>query len=586
MFEVGTGKVDITVNKMGVGMMGYGMHHNIVLGVDAPIYARAFVFKDTNTGRKLAYVVTETGFISIAVKRGVVAKFENEHNELGYTSANLFLTAQHTHSAPGGYFKYALYNMSIPGFVPEVYDKMVEGITAAILQADNNLKPAQLKLSKGSFAPEIDVAFNRSVTAYNQNPEVKEKIPEDKANLAVDREMKLLRVDDSEGKPFASINWFGVHPTSLSNDNHLVSGDNKGFAATYMEEALAEQGNESFVSAFAQGTCGDITPNYIWDKDKRWTRGPFKDDFDSAKYNGKLQFEKALEILNTATEVHAIPSEVDYVLTFVNFRNVKVDEEFAHNDKEARTGPSCHGIAFFEGTKEGPGMPPFVAMLSKQLIRANKALELAKAPFLPKEKRQYIHDKYKIQGKKEILMETCDRKILGTSDIKNLIIPGWADRHIGFFKRYYKNGSLGSQPWIPQVLPLHIAIIGNFALVGIPSEITTMAGKRLRQTVLDVLRERGVEDVILSPYANGYCGYITTYEEYQLQCYEGGHTVYGEHTLGAFQTKCRELAKELLKKPEDRNIIISMEPVRFANELLDKRTFDPSTQTKLIKKHQ
>lgn len=586
MFEVGTGKTDITVNKMGVGMMGYGMHHNIVLGVDAPIYARAFVFRDGNTGRKLAYVVTETGFISIAVKRGVVAKFEKEYPNLGYSQGNLFLTAQHTHSAPGGYFKYALYNMSIPGFVPEVYDKMVEAITEAIVQADNNLQPAQLKMAKGSFAPEIDVAFNRSVEAYNQNPEVKEKVPADKANLAVNREMKLLRIDDAEGKPLGSVNWFGVHPTSLSNDNHQISADNKGFAARYLEDKVTEDGNTNFISAFAQGTCGDVTPNYVWDEEKKWTRGPFKDDFESAKYNGKLQFEKALEILNSASGSSEMPPEVDYVITFVNFRNVKVDEEFAHGDNEARTGPSCHGIAFFEGTKEGPGMPPAVAAVSKQLIRATKAWELAKAAFMPKEKRQYIHDKYKIQGKKEILIETCDRKILGTSDIQNLIIPGWADRHIGFFKRYYKNGSLGTQPWIPQVLPLHIAIIGNIALVGIPSEITTIAGKRLRQTILDVLKDRGIEDVIISPYANGYCGYITTYEEYQLQCYEGGHTVYGEHTLGAFQTKLRELAKELLKKPEDRNIIISMEPVRFSDDELLKRTFDPKTQAKLIKKYQ
>lgn len=586
MFEVGTGKVDITVNKIGVGMMGYGMHHNIVLGVDAPIYARAFVFRDSNTGKKLAYVVTETGFVSTAVKREVVSIFENDYPELGYVQGNLFLTAQHTHSAPGGYFKYALYNMSIPGFVKEVYDKMANGITEAIIQADNNLKPAKLKIAKGSFAPELDVAFNRSVDAYNLNPEVTEKIPASKAELAVNREMTLLRIDDNDGKPIGSVNWFGVHPTSLSNENHKISGDNKGFAATYLEEKLAADGNNNFIGAFAQGTCGDVSPNYVWDKKLKRTRGPFEKDFENAKHNGKLQFEKALEILNSAAGSNTLPSEIDYVITYANFRNIKVDEEFAHGDSEARTGPSCHGMAFFEGTKEGPGMPPFVAALSKQLISATKAVEMAKTPFMSKEKRQYILDKYRVQGKKEILMETCDQKILGTSDIKNLIIPGWADRHIGFFKKYYKNGSLGDKPWVPQVLQLHIAVIGNIALVGIPAEITTIAGKRLRQTVLNVLKERGVEDVILNPYANGYCGYITTYEEYQLQRYEGGHTVYGEHTLGAFQTKFKELALELLKKPEDRNIIISMEPVTFHDENLLKRAYDPRTQTKLIKKHQ
>lgn len=584
MFEVGTGKADITANKIGVGMMGYGMHHNIVLGVDAPIYARAFVFRDSNTGKKLAYVVTETGFVSTAVKRGVVNKFDTDYANMGYTKSNLFLTAQHTHSAPGGYFKYALYNMSIPGFVPEVYDKMVEAITEAILQADKNLKPASLKMGKGSFASDIDVAFNRSIKAYNLNPEVSEKLSADQTNLAVDREMKLLRIDDENGKPMGSVNWFGVHPTSISNDNHLISGDNKGFAATYLEEEVRKE-NPNFIGAFAQGTCGDVTPNYIWDKKKNWTRGPFEDDFESAKYNGKLQFEKALEILNAAKDSPTLPIEVDYVLTYADFRNIKVDPEFAHGDSEARTGPSCHGLAFFKGTAEGPGMPPAVAGVTKLLINTVKAWEYTKAIFMDEKYKQYIDEKYKIQGVKDILIETGDRKMLGTHHVKNLFIPGWADRHIGFFKKFHKNGSLDDKPWVPQVLPLHIAIIGNVALAGFPAEITTIAGKRLRQTILDVLKERGIEDVILCPYANSYCGYITTYEEYQIQCYEGGHTVYGEHTLGAFQTKFKELAKELLRKTEDRNPIVSLEPVKFDDEEILKRTFDVNTQKRLIAKY-
>lgn len=36
--------------------------------------------------------------------------------------------------------------------------------------------------------------------------------------------------------------------------------------------------------------------------------------------------------------------------------------------------------------------------------------------------------------------------------------------------------------------------------------------------------------------ANDYSGYITTLEEYGLQRYEGSHTLFGPHTLGAWQT--------------------------------------------------
>lgn len=581
MFEVGAGKADITVKQVGVGMMGYGMFRNIVLGVDAPIYARAFVFRDNTTGKKICFVNAEICFITIAIKRGVAKKLLRKNPELGYDQTNLFLTAQHTHSAPGGYSQYGLYNMSIPGFVPEVYQGVVDGIVEAIIQADANLKPAKLRLGTGSFDASVDIAFNRSLDAYNANPEVLEKIPANKTELAVNREMTLLRVDDEQGKPMASINWFGVHTTSISNDNHKISGDNKGFAAKYLEDEIAGN-SDGFLAAFAQEACGDITPNYIWDEKKKWTRGRFEDDFESAKYNGKLQFEKALEIFKEAGSAKEIEGSVDSVLTYVDFRNLKVDPEFANGDQQAMTGSSCHGVAFFLGTTEGPGMAPVVGALAKFLARIIKRYEYLKGAFLSSEERKRIQDKYKVQGKKDILIETGDRKILGTRNVKRLIIPGWADRNIKVFKEYHKNGSLDDKPWIPQVLPLHLAVIGNIAIAGIPAEMTTIAGKRLNATLLDVLKQRGVERVIISPYANAYCGYITTYEEYQLQKYEGGHTVYGEHTLGAFQTKFKELANQLLKAPEDRDDQIVVEPVKFTEDEIQKRTFDIRTQQDLI----
>ncbi|MCG3166234.1 MAG: Neutral ceramidase [Bacteroidia bacterium] len=583
MFEVGTGKTDITVDKKGVGMMGYGMFRNIVLGVETPIYARAVVFRDSNTGKKLAYVNAEICFITIAIKNGVVKRFARHHEELGYTEQNLFLTAQHTHSAPGGYSNYGLYNMSIPGFVPEVYTKVVDGIVEAILQAEKNLQSAELKIATGTFDAGLEVAFNRSVHAYNLNPEVKVKRTEKDKHLAVDREMTLLRIDTPEGKPIASVNWFGVHTTSLSNDNHLICSDNKGYAAHYHEEEMRHHGKENFISIFAQHVSGDVTPNFIWDKKKNWMRGKFENDFDSAKFNGNLQYEKAKEIFEKAKTAKVLLPEIDFVKMNFDFRNITCDPEFANGKTNARTGPSCHGVAFFAGTLEGPGMPKPVTVAATVLSRLIKVWEKATLRFMNDERRKSVTEKYIIQGKKDILVETGERRMLGTPNVKNLFIPGWADKSIGTFKEYHRNGSLDNKPWIPQVLPFHIAIIGNLALVGIPCEITTIAGQRLRNTVAEVLKQRGVERVLISSYTNAYCGYVTTYEEYQMQCYEGGHTVYGEYTLAAFQTKFKFLAEQLLKKPEERNLEEKAEPAQFTEEEIAKRTYKHETQKRLIK---
>ena len=582
MYEVGVGKADITVFKLGVGMMGYGMYFNIVKGVETDLFARAVVVRDTTTGKKVVLVNAEICFITIAIKRGVWKKLKRKHEGLGFDEDSIMITAQHTHSAPGGYSHFGLYNMTIPGFVLEVYQKVVDGIVEAVVQANESLQPATIKVSKGEIEGQKEVAFNRSIPAYNANPEIKKPLKPEEANQAVDRNMLLLRFDDLEGNPIGAWNWFGVHTTSLSNDNHRICSDNKGYASKFHEDKVRKTKKDKFVSIFAQRKAGDVSPNWKWDRKKKWTRGKFEDDFESAKFNGNIQFEEAHKLFKSAKKQEEIPLQLDYAMTFVDFRKVIVDKEFASGQKEARTGPACHGVAFFEGTVEGPGMPAAVGSLARTLIRAQKAYELASAPFKPKDKADRIYEKYHVHGPKDILIEADERRILGTRDVKNLVVPAWADPAIGQFKKFHANGSLGDKPWIPQVLPLQIIILGNLALVGIPAEITTIAGQRLEDMLLQILADRGVTEVVCSTYTNGYCGYITTYEEYQLQLYEGGHTVFGQHFLGAIQTKFKGLALELLKPRNERNFVDDGRPAMFTAEELGLRSFDIETQKRLI----
>lgn len=582
MLSIGMAKADITTFKLGVGMMGYGMYYNIVKGRETDLYSRAYVFRDEKTGKKVAFVNAEIAFITIAIKRGVMKKLHRKFSDLGYTDDSVMLTAQHTHSAPGGYSHFGLYNMATPGFVPEVYQTVVNGIVDSIVAADADLKPGKLRFGKASFDADKEVAFNRSVKAYNMNPEVKTPVMPGESNEAVDREMAMLFIEDEEGNPRGAINWFGVHTTSVSNDNTRICSDNKGYAAKYLEDAFMKKGQPEFIAAFAQKPAGDVSPNWIMDKKKKWTRGKFEDDFESAKFNGRLQYDVALEAIANAGSSARLEAGLDHALAYVDFRNVIVAPEFAWGKPDARTGPACHGVAFFSGTKEGPGMDPAVAKLAITLSSGVKAAEMAAAKLMKPSKAKLILDKYHIQGKKDILVEAGECRILGTKDIKNLVIPAWADPTIHAFKKYYANGSLGNKPWTPQILPLHIMTIGNIALVGIPGEITTMAGKRLEQSVKDVLAPRGIDEVIIVSYANAYCGYITTFQEYQVQCYEGGHTVFGEHTLGGFQTKFHQLALEMTKPESDRSTQTETRPTKFTKEELAGRSFDIKTQRKLI----
>ena len=63
-----------------------------------------------------------------------------------------------------------------------------------------------------------------------------------------------------------------------------------------------------------------------------------------------------------------------------------------------------------------------------------------------------------------------------------------------------------------------------------------MAGRRLQSAVMDVVQSHWGDDieVVISGMTNGYASYVTTYEEYQMQRYEGASTIFGPHTLEGY----------------------------------------------------
>ena len=104
-------------------------------------------------------------------------------------------------------------------------------------------------------------------------------------------------------------------------------------------------------------------------------------------------------------------------------------------------------------------------------------------------------------------------------------------------------------------------------------EITTVAAKRLKAVVQQNLEL--TQSVWLASYCNDYMGYVTTYEEYQQQAYEGGHTLYGQWTLAALQTKFQYLAQQFNLPAALRDAQNCMPP-DVPQQELDKRTHPES----------
>lgn len=83
----------------------------------------------------------------------------------------------------------------------------------------------------------LDAGVNRSPSAYLNNPAAERS----KYKYNVDKDMTLLKFVDDQWGPVGSFNWFATHGTSMSRTNTLISGDNKGAAARFMEDWFEQQ---------------------------------------------------------------------------------------------------------------------------------------------------------------------------------------------------------------------------------------------------------------------------------------------------------------------------------------------------------
>lgn len=506
-WSAGFGKSEITAWEPELSMMGWGRPDNRIRGVHTPLYSRAAVFKSDET--TIIYASLELMAVSVGIRREVIARLAVDNPQID--EHHVMLTANHTHSGPNGYSEYFFMNLSGPGFSPKVFEAAVAGTVDAVKQALKRLQPAELKIGRADMPLDAPVAFNRSWFAYNLNEDV-EPVPEDRRDEAVDRQMTLIAAYSVDGDALGCLNWFPVHCTSVHGENDQLHSDNKGLAAVAMEESVGGD----FVALFAQEAAGDVTPNYRYDRGRKKVIGHLANDYESAEFNGDAQVRLAQDALSVAA---AIGSNESFAAThWVDFSGIEVSAKHARG-ATALTNPGVLGLSMSEGTAEGPGpmlgLKQFNRWLSRQKARAKRSDD-PKVPMLD-------------------VGAGLNGRFLGTFSLRAMRIPP-LDPTINYISKVVKRGKMGEHPWFPQVLPIQLLQIGPIAIVGLPFEITTVVGRRLRTHLLAALKDRGIEQVVVSSYSNGYAGYCTTFEEYQLQHYEAGYTLFGPHQLGAILT--------------------------------------------------
>ncbi|KAH8097107.1 Neutral/alkaline nonlysosomal ceramidase [Cristinia sonorae] len=532
-YLLGLGIGDITGPVVETNMMGYASLAQTDTGLHMRQRSRAWIVADAaNPSRRVVFINADIAMGDTGIRRSIVSQLSSQFPGL-YNNDNIALVSTHQHSGVGGYLENLLPQLTALGYVKQTADAIVAGTVLAVQRAHNNLAPGKLSLGNTTI---LNANINRSPSAYLANPAAERA----KYQFDQDKELSLLRFDDSVGNARGFLSFFPVHGTSLYENNTLVSGDNKGMAA-YLYEALVEPsalpGATSFVAGFTQSNVGDTSPNtegaFCESPGQPWDglpcefehstcgnktqdchgRGPgFRtSDFASNTIIAQRQVDGARALMEGADKgrMSAVSGPVGWVHVYLNmsFHSFQLP-----NGTTAQTCPPALGFSFAGGTTDGPGAFDFVQGDNSSTPQ-NPFWEIVKGAVTPFPNKQQVD----CQAPKPILLNT------------------------GYAHTPYE--------WSPTTVDIQMLRVGNLVMLIIPGEMTTMAGRRIRDAVRTKLISEGIigQDayVVIAGPANTYGHYITTPEEYAVQRYEGASTLFGPHTLDAYIEKYTSLVSFL-----------------------------------------
>jgi neutral ceramidase len=490
-YLVGRGMADVTGPALGMQMWGFGRTDQITEGIHIRQRSRAFVIAQSNDPvRRLVFVSADLGSIEHHMTLEVVERLQQSFGDT-YNLDNVIISATHTHAGPGGYWHSRNDTGLDGGFYPQHFEAIVAGITRSIVTAHNDLQPGTISINRGRVA---NAGVNRSLSAYMENPQAERDRYRDNTHT----QMTLLKFTDSSGD-IGMLNWYALHPTAMNFYNRLISGDHKGYASLKMEQQKSTDYHsaDDFVAAFAQSDPGDVTPNTNMDN-----TGPGETDVDTTRIMGERQLEEALRLFDSAQE--ALTGPIDSRQVYVDLSHYEVQGRFTGVAAQ-KTCPSAYGYSFAGGSTEDGG-----------------------AHFLFEEGMR----------EQRYFLDLLIRWVTGA--------PRWTEE-VRLCQRpkpiLFETGS-GEPPLQSQIHPVTLARLGQLVILALPAEITTMAGRRLRDSVMAELGD-WAKYVVVAGYANDYAGYVTTGEEYMLQQYEAAHTLHGRWTLAAYQQVASQLASAL-----------------------------------------
>ncbi len=267
----GVGRSDITP-AAGTPQGGWGAQtHQRGRGADLPLYATALVISDSN--QSMAIIdVDAIGFDTEWTQKIIHAvadltKLPREHIRFSCT---------HTHSGPNT-FRLSTISEGLD-MVLSYMEGLPGRIAGAVWQAHQNLKPVRCAAGVGR----CEINVNRRL-----------KLPDGRVVVGknwdgpVDHTVRVVRFDDLDENPVATIVHYACHPTTIAWQNQYFTPDYPGMTRQVVEQQVGG------TCLFLQGATGNITP-----------RTGFTGDLRVYRHLGRLL---GLEASKIATGIVTLP---------------------------------------------------------------------------------------------------------------------------------------------------------------------------------------------------------------------------------------------------------------------------------------
>lgn len=397
----------------------------------------------------------------------------------------LSLLATHTHSGPGQYLDSDFYNVfgsDSPGFDPQLAEFLSQQIADAVIQAFEGRRAARVATGQSEVR---GFTRNRSLAAWARNPGAQDRDDDGADALrAINPRLTMLRIDleADDGR---------YYPAGALTSFSIHGTAIPAFTRPWHADVWAWLGRDVALGIAADHETPFVPVHGAYqathgDNSPAWVRGQRGDR--EARRIGEGLAGHALQLFNR------LGDQLDDTLrTAVASRELDL-------------------LALPEAERHGLCSRAIVGAATAGAAEGDEVFPISWLPYLQ---------------------------------------HGWP-------RRVFTDGCHSEKQWmlsgLQRLLPasrfphrplLQIVQVNDMVLVALPWEVTLESGNRLREAVTAEL-PRGAWQVEISSVANGYVGYATTPEEYSLQYYEGGHTLYGPGTLAFLTAASQQLARDLV----------------------------------------